>query len=464
MAQLLSNLPLGATIKFGKHQVGSETAESIIWLVVDKNHSGYPSNSVTLIAQKIIDLRAYDGIETGATQGNVDYGLSNINQWLNSSATAGQWYTATHTNDTPPNNTNTTRGSGYADRAGFLSNFTALERDAILPTTLTVQNVASTSTKITSKVFLPSVWEILGTGDVSDGSSRLAYFPSLGASCVMTSQAYTNTSSSYKPDNVSKTWDYFTRSTIASYPTTITEDGAKWREKANDGCIGIRPIINLSATTKTSDAPDSSGSYTLIANTLPVISGANSDLGNKSDDFSLNYTISDTDSADAVTVTEYIDNVAIRSYVATKGATNTLNVSGTTWLKLTNGIHTLKIEATDGFDTATRVHTFVKVANKLVVKRKVPIESTTRPSRIIVTLVKNIPSTATFKVEVCNNGFDASPRWESIESSSISAGTPYEFVNTACTAGKWGVNIRVTVERNGASGACYITEIGGNFE
>ena len=52
MAQFLSNLPVGALIKFGKHKVGSEEAQPIIWIVADKNHSGYPANSVTLITQK----------------------------------------------------------------------------------------------------------------------------------------------------------------------------------------------------------------------------------------------------------------------------------------------------------------------------------------------------------------------------------------------------------------------------
>ena len=91
MAQLLSNLPNRALIKFGKHQVGSETAQPIIWMVADKNHSGYPSNSVTLITEKIIDLRAYDAqgsLDQEEYKGDIDYRLSNINAWLNSSGSA----------------------------------------------------------------------------------------------------------------------------------------------------------------------------------------------------------------------------------------------------------------------------------------------------------------------------------------------------------------------------------------
>ena len=68
MAQILSNLPLGALIKFGKHQVGTETAEPIIWMVADKNHSGYPANSVTLNAQKIIDTYVFNMDNRGYTR------------------------------------------------------------------------------------------------------------------------------------------------------------------------------------------------------------------------------------------------------------------------------------------------------------------------------------------------------------------------------------------------------------
>ena len=122
----------------------------------------------------------------------------------------------------------------------------------------------------------------------------------------------------------------------------------------------------------------------------------------------------------------------------------------------------MKITATDGFDTATRTITFTKSVTSLVVQRTTPISASTMPTRIIVTLVKNVPSNAEVIVEVCNNGFDTTPTWERIET--YASGLAHTFSNKTNTAGKWGVNIRVTVNRNGAEGACYITEIGGNFE
>ncbi len=53
MSQLLSNLPTGAKVKFGKFQVNSETAQPIVWTVVAKNHQctpAYPTNAITLHA------------------------------------------------------------------------------------------------------------------------------------------------------------------------------------------------------------------------------------------------------------------------------------------------------------------------------------------------------------------------------------------------------------------------------
>lgn len=454
MAQILSNLPIGATVKFGKHQIASETAQSIIWVVADKNHSGYPANSVTLVAQKIIDVRQYDAAESNNTRGNKNYKLSNINQWLNSSAEAGKWYSATHTNDAAPK---------YQSRPGFLYNFTTNERNAILPTTFIVQDGNDVSDSMTAKIFLLSAREIQGSSSAADdGTTRLEYFKSNPVTAVLTEQAFTNASS--QPNLITQAYRYFTRSTY-NYSALVLDPDSVAEEAIPVNDWGIRPCLNLSATAKISDAPDSEGCYTYIVNNSPTISGSNTNLGTITTvGFNHTYSVNDTDTSDSVTVTEYIDNVSVRSYVATKNATNTFNVTGNTWLKLANGQHTLKITATDGFDTVTRVVTFTRLINKIVVQRSTPLPATTKPSQIIVTLVKNIPYNALLKVEVCNNGFDATPTWETLEASSISSGLAHSFANTTNTAGKWGVNIRVTVDRNGGEGACYITEIGGNFE
>lgn len=463
MAQLLSNLPVKALVKFGKHSVGSEAAQPIIWRVADKNHSGYPSNSVTLITDKIIDLRAYDASESAILNGNMDYKLSNINQWLNSDASANNWYTASHSGDAVQSGTGDYYGTGYKERPGFLYNFTIEERLSILQTTVPYQAGTSTVSNTVARVFIPSAIEIIGNQYFSDGSSRFACFTTYDESkAALTNQAYTYSTAREKPDSLDKTWKYWTRSTIVDSHLVISSGGSSTYAEPRDGTVGVRPVLNLSATVKISDTPDSDGCYTLIPQSPPVISETNRDLGTKTDGFTQTYTVSDVDSA-TVTVKEYIDNVLLRSYVATLGATNTFNVTGKTWLALANGKHTMKIVVTDGFDEVTRTFTFTKSISSLVVQRTEPIASLYRPTNIIVTVVKNIPYNATMKVEACNNGFDAKPTWEDI-TDSVTSGLTHVFANKSSTSTQWGVNVRVTVDRNGSEGACYITEIGGNFE
>ena len=465
MPQKLSNLPVGAIVKFGKHQIASETAESIIWIVADKNHSGYPADSVTVITQELIDILPYDAKEGSTYQyGNPNYALSNIHQWLNSSASAGNWYSPTHANDVAPTNSTTYNAGGYQSRAGFLYNFTDKERSLLLPTTITNQLGNDVSTTITAKVFLPSEWELLGKGQVEDNSSQLSYFSSKFAVTSLTAQAYTYCPSSSKPASDTSYYQYYTRSTVGGSENKVrcvNENGLVSLTGPNGASSGTRPVINLAGNLKMSDTTDADGCYTVLSQTAPVISGSNTNLGTKSAGFSHSYSVSDTDK-DTVTITEYIDNEQIRSYVATLGATNSFAVTGNTWLKLTNGAHTLKITASDGFDTVTRTITFTKSVTKLVAQRTTAIEAYTMPTRIVVTLVKNVPYNSDVKVEVCNNGFDIMPTWEEIDT--YASGLAHTFSNKTKTATKWGVNVRVTVDRNGGEGACYISEIGGNFE
>ena len=473
MGQLLSNLPIGAKVKFGKHQINTETAQPIIWIVVDKNHAGYPANSVTLLTEKVIDLRAWDAKEknsndsTYAQYGNPNYDDSNIDQWLNSDGEAGKWYTARHYDDAAPSNSTTLGGTGYESRPGFLYHFTSAEKLALMPTTLVSQRGGDIASTVVSKVFLPSAWEILGTHGYVDGSSLFAGSTPSTARALVTEQLVTNTlcTSSTKPTSSSTYWKYWTRSTNGGTTIVpISDSGTSTYGSPYEGNVGIRPCANLTYNIKMSDTVDSDGCYTILTNTVPTIDGANGDLGQKNIAFTKTYTIDDADS-DPITVTEYIDNVAIRSYVATLKATNTFSVTNTTWLKLTNGSHTLKIVASDGYSESVRTYTFVKKVNSLVVQRTTPIASATQPKSIIVSVVKNIPTEATFKVEACNNGFDVEKDvvWEDITFEVVN-GEIHDFTNTVKTAGQWGVNVRVTVDRNGAEGACYITEIGGNFE
>ena len=567
MAQLLSNLPLGSKIKYGKHSVNEEAARDIIWLIVAKNHSGYPANSVTLYSEKVIDLRCFDirekitSHQDRVDNGNNRYSLSNIDQWLNKDGAV--WYEATHAEDNPPTNTTYLKAS-YGTRPAFLYNFSSREKNAILSTTIRV-NLCSydgdVPEDISRKMFLPSGSELLGTQASSVEGSIWAYVASNSKilSNGLTDQCFEN--SPCEPTK--KTGSYWCRSCDRySKDTALFYHGnsGDFMQAPVRNEHGVRPAFNLSSTLMVSDTTDADGCYTIVWNTAPsaptifnipstiyggksssiswgkatdpdgdtvtyqlecsvnggaytqiysgtalsyahlvpfgtstvsyrvkatdpsgessayktsatitvvnnnapVISGSDTNLGVKSEGFTGTYTITDANN-NTVTVTEAIDGVRIRSLVATLGQAITYGVTETTWLALPNGSHTLTISATDGIDTTVRTIVFTKLVDSFSIRNSTPWVSSTMPSRIMVLVTRNIPSAATFKVEVCNNGYDASPTWEDA-TDAVMSGLVHVFSNKSKTATNWGVLIRVTVERNGAIGACYVSAIGGNFE
>ena len=75
-------------------------------------------------------------------------------------------------------------------------------------------------------------------------------------------------------------------------------------------------------------------------NSAPAISGQDEDLGQQTGSFAEKYTVTDVE-GDNVVVTEFIDDKKIRSYQATLGQEETIELSRENWLTLTNGAHQL---------------------------------------------------------------------------------------------------------------------------
>ena len=580
MSQKISNLPIGAKIKFGRHSVNGESSWDLVWILVAKNHSStpaYPSNSATFLTEKIIDLRFFDSREPEnpinadvRSYGYARYSLSNLDQWLNKDGAAGEWYEATHTYDKPPSVTyGNTYITHYETRPAFMNLFTDDEKAAILDTTIRVMLPEAGSPRstedITRKIFIPSYSEMGKTygetGTVSEGSTW-EYFNGNSSIAYLTEQALTYTQSTYKPTALTNAWGYWTRTprTDGYRLGYVTDTGENNGAFAYMGCWGVRPAMNLSSEQLVSDTTDANGYYTIIynlppstptsitvpstiyggkSNTIswssandpngdtvtyqlecsinggtytqiysgastsyahlvpfgttsvayrvkatdpsgvvseyktsttitvinnnaPVISGTDVNLGVKSSGLTGTYTITDANN-NTVTVTEAIDGVQIRSFVATLGETITYGVTDNTWLALPNGSHTFTIRATDGIDTSVRTYTFTKLVETLKIQNATPWVASSMPGRIMLVVTRNIPPTATFKVEVCNNGYDTSPTWEDC-TDAVKSGLVHVFTNKTKTASNWGVLVRVTVARNGATGACYVSAIGGNFE
>ncbi len=110
-----------------------------------------------------------------------------------------------------------------------------------------------------------------------------------------------------------------------------------------------------------------------------------------------------------------------------------------------------------------RTLTFTKSISGFIITLATPLEAEAQPTRANVKVTRDIPAGGTFKVEVTNNPFDASPVWEDC-TNAVVAGHAHVFANTMNTAASYGLNIRITVNRGDALTACWVSGIGGNFE
>ena len=579
MSKTLGSLSVGAKIEvpvLSAYQ--SRFGSKIVFKIADKNHSGYPSNSVTLITEKIIQLMCFDAKEPNNSNsdrksyGNNRYQHSNILQWLNSNAAAGNWYSAKHSADAPPTNANVWNNYNEYDAwAGFLAMLDPKFVAELLTTTQTVARNTVTDggsyETVTSKMFLPSTTEVglANENNIAEGTllalfsndaSRVAY-PT--AQCVSNSE-YTNSNFS-----TSKGWYWWLRtpnSSNASGVRCVYSGGSLNNSNAYYGDSGVRPLCNLKSSILVSDSPNSDGNYTVIYNSAPsappsitapatcysgqniniscaaatdpdgdaltycfersynsgawtqvqasasrtfteavstawntlkyrvrakdsygnysayttsgdiavihnqppVISGSNADLGTKRGDFTYQYSATDPDN-DVVNVVEKIDGKTIATKNGiTLGATQTLSVAGNTFTALTNAKHTITITATDSAgNSAVRTLTFTKSIAGFVITLSTPLEAGSQPTRANIKVTRDIPAGGTFKVEATNNPFDASPVWEDC-TNAVVQGVAHVFTNKINTAARYGMNIRVTVQRGDALTACWVSGIGGNFE
>ena len=228
--------------------------------------------------------------------------------------------------------------------------------------------------------------------------------------------------------------------------------------------LGLNTVNNLVIT-----ATDGQGGTTYRrltfkrTNSAPAISGQDEDLGQQTGSFAEKYTVTDVE-GDNVVVTEFVDNKQIRSYQATLGQEETIELSRENWLVLANGDHQLRVEAVDGnFATSVRVWNFSKKETVIAFQFAQPEETDARATKILITPTWHIEGSVA-KVEACNNAFDASPAWEDI-TAQVAINRAYNFLNQSKTAEKWGVNVRFTIEKNeGYEGEVSISGFGGAYE
>ena len=279
MAKTLGSL---ATKTLVKDPSTLYNGKPIVWEIADKNHAGYPANSVTLITERIISLKCFDAMESGNSDSNRrSYGnnrwiYSNIRRWLNSQAAAGNWYAAQHSADAPPTNANVwSNNNEYDGEAGFLAGFSAGFIAALLNTTHVVGKASvdggGTET-CTDKIFFASSTEVGLTGDVTCGSKLALFTDDASRQAKPTAEAVSKSEYTSTSLNANSPWYYWLCDAYASLSygvRSVKSSGALFWISAYHGYRGARPLCNLKSEILVSDNPDSDGAYTIIWNRAP---------------------------------------------------------------------------------------------------------------------------------------------------------------------------------------------------
>lgn len=276
MPKTLGSLAVGAKIKDTSTKYYNKP---LIWKIADKNHSGYPANSVTLITDQIITLKCFDGKEPANSDsnrknyGNNRYIYANMRRWLNSPAGAGAWYAAQHSADTPPNGTNAS-ANPYDTQAGFLNTFGSDFLNALLTTTLTVARNTVTDggsyETLTDKLFLASNTEVglANENNIVEGAKLALFTDNASRVATPTAECVSNGGNG----TVGSGWYWWLRTPYASdsYDArSVYSDGPLINGYASYGSYGVRPLCNLLSSILVSDTTDSDGCYVIVWNRPP---------------------------------------------------------------------------------------------------------------------------------------------------------------------------------------------------
>lgn len=365
MSKKLSSLAVGSKVRDTSSLYNGLPLDGII---LGHNHDG--AGVTSFMSEKIITLKCFDAKESGNSDsnrrsyGNNRYKHSNILQWLNSEGTAGNWYVAQHSADTPPTNGNVwSNYNEYDQEAGFLTFLSKGMRDAlktVAKTTVKASVDGGDTESVSAKIHLLSRTEVgLGNENGAEGSiyeyfsqsnnnTRRVAYPT--QPCVNKSE-YTN--SNLKTSNG---WYYWLRSPCASYSNLarrVTSDGSLSADGADVGVYGGRPAWFLSSDILVSDSPNSDGYYEIQWNAAPVISTPSTALGDKNKAFNVGFTVTDAD-GDSCSAAAAIDGTKIQTWDnVVLGQVNSIAITSARLSALTVGAHKITITATDSAGNKT---------------------------------------------------------------------------------------------------------------
>ena len=241
---------------------------------------------------------------------------------------------------------------------------------------------------------------------------------------------------------------------LTSYEDIIEEEGhtsVVYRVTAIDSYGGESPSL-ASASIPVSD------------NIPPIINTSSTDLGKIDSPPTIKFTVKDPDKGQTGQASTYLDDKMIDRFSFVGSGSSSVKINDYDWLRLLNGKHTIKISTKDSEGaSSSKAIVFEKAITNIDFELIKPLEADAMVTKATINLVGSIPKDAIIKVEACNNGYDKNPTWEDVTIKAIKERKIF-FANKTKTADKWGVNIRVSMDRNGATGECYISSIGGSYE
>lgn len=284
MAQRLSTLSVGDTVKFGTRW-GKRTR----FVITDKNHYGFPSNSVQLSNLLCDDTRPLDAMEPTNTFLNVyTYGfnniaLSNLLQWMNSSSR--NWFSSQHSADQKPDASHV-GVDAYDNIPGMLNEYDPREIAMMQSVKRTIRrnNYLGGSTTNYWKVWLYDYTEVGAynqDNNVYSYGTRFPYFNDpakrnlyMSAEGAKHSQSKTNNT-----DNVTGNWTpkegaarpwWIANCYLYDYDCgmTVYTDGQTYRNYAYTS-YGVRFGVSLDGDVFVSSEKDADGDYKVLLTTAP---------------------------------------------------------------------------------------------------------------------------------------------------------------------------------------------------
>ncbi|MDO4719620.1 MAG: hypothetical protein Q4A78_03075 [Peptostreptococcaceae bacterium] len=197
-------------------------------------------------------------------------------------------------------------------------------------------------------------------------------------------------------------------------------------------------------------------------NSAPQISGEDSDLGQKTQPFSVSFSAADQEN-DPMSAKIFLSDKLLKTYDSLVSAQeNSFLIPKLEFVQLPRGAHRVRIEVQDqNAATAMRNLSFSRDVGRLSYTLTRATDQKAR--QIILAPTWFVAEGATAKVEVCNNALDELPAWENM-TEKLQNDQVYTFVNQDKTAEQWAVGVRITIERAQATATSWLAGFGGAYK